>query len=171
MIAVEFAAMFPERVSRLLALGGYVDGRSIRGDNAGADADDAILKMAREGWETPDSSFVSGYISVYFPTATPEQIRQIARNIQMSCPVENEIRGRRFYNHHSIADLLAKVEAPTLIMHTREDAVHPLSEGQKLAKGIPGAELMVLESRNHYPLPQEESWQTMMNAMLDFFAN
>ncbi|MGI9366890.1 MAG: alpha/beta fold hydrolase [Rhizobiaceae bacterium] len=171
MIATEFAAMFPERSSRLITLGGYVDGRSVRNENASPDPDDAILKMAKEGWETHGSSFISGYVSVYFPTATPELIQQIARNVQLSCPVENEIRGRRFFNHHSIANLLEKVQAPTLIMHSRGDAVHPLSEGQKLAKGISGAQLLVLESRNHYPLQEEESWQTMMAAMQEFLAD
>lgn len=171
MIAVEFASMFPECVSHLMTLGGYVDGRSIRDGVAGSNADDAILKMAKEGWETPDSAFISGYLSVYFPTAKPEHLRQIAQNLQNSCPIENEIRGRDYYNHHSVADLLDKVHAPTLVMHSRGDAVHPISEGQKLARGIPEAQLMVLESRNHYPLPDETSWQSMVAAMHEFIAN
>ena len=170
MVAIEFAARYPQMVSRLVLLGGYVDGRSVRDGEPQSGDRDAILKMAEEGWETPDSAFVAGYISVYLPTATQEQVRRIARDVQNSCPVENEIRGREFYNNHSVAHLLAKVKAPTLVLHCRGDAVHPLSEGQKLAKGIPDAQLAVLESRNHYPLPQEECWQTMMSMIEDFLA-
>ncbi len=170
MVAIEFAARYPQRVSGLILLGGYVDGRSVRdGGSSGGDRD-AILKMAEEGWETPDSAFVAGYISIYLPTATQEQVRRIARDLQNSCPVENEIRGREFYNNHSVAGLLEEVGVPTLVLHCRGDAVHPLSEGQKLAKGIPGAQLVVLESRNHYPLPQEDCWQTMMTMMQEFLA-
>ncbi len=168
MVSVEFAAMFPESVSHLMTLGGYVDGRSIRGNASNSGANDAILRMVKEGWETPDSPFISGYISVYFPTASSEQLRLIARNMQNSCPVENEIRAREFTNHHSIVGVLDKVRAPTLVMHSRGDAVHPLSEGQKFARGIADAQLMVLESRNHYPAPDEHCWHSMITAMLDF---
>jgi hypothetical protein len=49
--------------------------------------------------------------------------------------------------------------------------VHPLSEGQKMARGIADAELMILESRNHYPQPDEQSWHSMIAAMLAFMEN
>jgi pimeloyl-ACP methyl ester carboxylesterase len=171
LIAVEFASMFPSSVSHLVTLGGYVDGRSIRNGNASSPTEDVILDMAKAGWETPDSAFISGYLAVYFPTASPEVLHQMARNLQNSCPIENEIRGRDFFNRLSIAGLLDTVRAPTLVMHCQGDAVHPLSEGQKLARGIADAELMVLESRNHYPLSDEQSWHTMIAAMLAFMKN
>ncbi len=168
LIATEFATMFPHCVSRMILLGGYVDGRSVRNGAAAQGEQETILKMAEEGWETPDSAFVYGYLSVYFPTATQEQLRPIARNLQNSCPKENEVLGRDFYNNHSIAGLLERVKTPTLVLHSKGDEVHPLSEGQKLAKGIANAELAVLDSRNHNPLPQEECWQIMFDLIEDF---
>ena len=168
LIAVNFAACYPERVSHLVLVGGYVEGRSIR-DGATVTKDgDAILQMAQAGWNTPGSAFVSGYLAVYFPTASQEQLRLIGENLQKSCPVENEIAGRTFFNNHSISELLAHVQAPTLVLHSRDDAVHPLSEGQKLAKGIPNAQLVVLESRNHNPLPDEPCWAVMHGAIAQF---
>ena len=143
-------------------------GRSVRNGAAAQGEQETILKMAEEGWETPDSAFVYGYLSVYFPTATQEQLRPIARNLQNSCPKENEVLGRDFYNNHSIAGLLERVKTPTLVLHSKGDEVHPLSEGQKLAKGIANAELAVLDSRNHNPLPQEECWQIMFDLIEDF---
>ncbi|NNE79242.1 MAG: alpha/beta hydrolase [Silicimonas sp.] len=169
MIAVEFAALFPDAVSHLITLGGYVDGRSVR-DNADVPITDAIMTMAKEGWDKPDSAFMSGLLSVYFPTMDRDQLNRLARKLQDSCPVENEIRGRTFFNHHSVAGILDKVRVPTLVMHARGDAVHPLSVGQKYARGIPGAQLLVLESRNHYPLPEEPAWRDMIEAMHDFLA-
>jgi pimeloyl-ACP methyl ester carboxylesterase len=109
-------------------------------------------------------------MSIYFPTATAEQLSQFARSAQNSCPVENEVRGRQFFNSYSIGHLLKHVQAPTLVMHSGGDAVHPLSEGKKLAGGIPGAEFVVLESRNHYPLPGEPSWQVKIDAMREFLS-
>ncbi|MEP2028116.1 MAG: alpha/beta fold hydrolase [Paracoccaceae bacterium] len=171
MIAVEFASIFPSSVSLMVTLGGYVHGRSVRGGNADSSSEDAIMNMVKAGWETPDSPFVSGFLAAYYPTASPEVLRQLANILQNSCPIENAIRGRDFFNNHSIEDLLAKVSAPTLVMHCRGDAVHPLSEGQKMARGIADAELLVLESRNHYPSPDEQSWHSMIAAMIEFIGN
>lgn len=167
MIGVEFAATYPERTTRLITLGGYVDGRSIR---EGA-VPDPILSMAKAGWDTPDSAFLSGYMSVYFPTASPEVLQQLGHIAQNSCPVENGVAGREYFNTLSIADRLAHVTAPTLVIHGRGDAVHPLSEAQKLARGVPNAELLVLETRNHYPLPDEPVWAEMIAAIYAFAAD
>ena len=171
LIAVHFAVKYPERVSKLILHSGYVDGRSVRNGDSVSDSQDTILKMAEEGWDTPDSAFISGYLSVYQPTARQEDIQLFAKNLQNSCPVENAVRGRRFHNNHSIAHLLEMVAVPTLVIHSRGDAVHPVSEGQKLARGIANAQFVVLDSRNHYPQPQEPCWQIKMDAIHDFLAS
>ncbi|AXI47924.1 hypothetical protein C1J03_19090 [Sulfitobacter sp. SK012] len=54
MVSVEFAAMYPESLTKLITLGGYVDGRSVRGDASKSGANDALLRMVKEGWETHD---------------------------------------------------------------------------------------------------------------------
>jgi pimeloyl-ACP methyl ester carboxylesterase len=167
-VAVNFASKYPERVSHLLLLGGYVDGRSLRGGENSAGGPESIETTIREGWETPDSAFIKAYISIYFPTATTEQLRSLGQMLQNSCPIENELLERAISNTTSIAPLLDHVRASTLVMHCRGDAVHPLSEGQKLARGIKDAELLVLESLNHYPLPGEASWQVLVDSMQDF---
>ena len=164
MIAAAFAASYPAHVSHVITIGGYVDGRSRRGN----DIDDAIMTMAQAGWETPGSAFMTGYLSVYFPSVPQELLLDWANMMQKSCRVENEVAGRSFFNNHSIAPELGKVEAPTLVVHSRDDAVHPLSEGQKMARGIPAAELMVMESRNHVPIHIEPSWENMMQAISAF---
>jgi pimeloyl-ACP methyl ester carboxylesterase len=168
MIAVELAARYPERVSHLVLLGGYVDGRSVRENGRTNVGVEPIVEMTRAGWDTPGSAFIKAYMSIYFPTASAETLESWANIAQSSCPAENAIRAREMCSKHSIAHLLGKVTVPTLIMHGHNDAVHPLSEAQKMARGIPNAELLVLETANHYPLPDEPSWQIHIDAMLEF---
>lgn len=50
----------------------------------------------------------------------------------------------------TVVDLLSSINTPTLIIHRRDEFI-PLSEPQKLAKGIPGARLVVLEGQDHLP--------------------
>ena len=54
------------------------------------------------------------------------------------------------------------------MLHARNDGVHPLDQGRKLAAGIPNAEFVMLESPNHAILPQEPAWQTLFESLQDF---
>jgi len=44
---------------------------------------------------------------------------------------------------------LAQITHPTLVIHGRQDEVIPLEVGQKLAAGLPNAELIILEESGH----------------------
>jgi len=46
------------------------------------------------------------------------------------------------------------VAVRTLVIHARNDGVHPLDEGRKLASGI----RVLLDSNNHALLHQEPAW-------------
>jgi len=60
------------------------------------------------------------------------------------------------------------VRAPTLVLHARNDEVIPIAEGRLLASGIPGAEFVELDSRNHILLEHEPAWQRFREAVLSF---
>ena len=57
---------------------------------------------------------------------------------------------------------------PTLVLHARGDEVVPIAEGRLLASGIPGAEFVELDSRNHVLLEQEPAWQRFQEEVLAF---
>lgn len=67
-----------------------------------------------------------------------------------------------------VRDRLGAVRAPTLVIHGRDDQVCPIAEGRLLASGIPGAEFVELESRNHVLLEQEPAWPRFCETVLDF---
>ena len=50
-----------------------------------------------------------------------------------------------------VRDLLAKVRAPTLVVHRAHDRAAPLAQAEALADGITGSELVVLPGRSHLP--------------------
>ena len=64
--------------------------------------------------------------------------------------------------------ILDQVRAPTLIVHARDDEITPISEGRLVAAGIPGAEFVELDSRNHILLEQEPAWDRFRQVVLDF---
>jgi DNA-binding NarL/FixJ family response regulator len=61
-----------------------------------------------------------------------------------------------------------ELNVPTLVLHARDDALVPFSEGRRLATLIPGARFVPLESRNHILLATEPSWARFLAAVEAF---
>ena len=78
---------------------------------------------------------------------------------------------------HSIALIAHRVvhggerfTAPTLIIHSRDDPMHPLSEARKLAANIANAELLVYDTSNHMPIPGHRLWDRFVTDVLNFLS-
>lgn len=156
--AVQFAVSYPDRVSRLVLEGGYVDGRVRRHEGKNDAASEPILSMLRECWDQQNKAFVKGYVTMYFPDAPKESIENFAMILQSASSAENAVLVRDANNQRSIAPLLGRVGVPTLVIHGRGDNVHPLSEARKMAGGIAGVELLVLETANSIIFSADPCW-------------
>jgi DNA-binding NarL/FixJ family response regulator len=66
-----------------------------------------------------------------------------------------------------VSDLLPKLRVPTLVLHSRGDAVTPVSEGRRIAAEIPGARFVELDSCNHILLEHEPAWQRFQEAVAE----
>ena len=53
---------------------------------------------------------------------------------------------------------VARVRAPTLVLHSRRDDVVPFKDGIELASVIPGARFVPVDSVNHLWLAGEPTW-------------
>ncbi|WP_127560958.1 alpha/beta fold hydrolase [Nioella ostreopsis] len=163
--ALTFAAHSPERLTRLAIVGGFVEGRSRRSAES---APDALRGLIAEGWARPESVFARAFATAYFPDGPAEETREVLRMTQSAAPPEMMLRTRDASNTASVAHLLGQVRCPVLILHARDDAVHPLSQAQQLAAGIPGAELVVLETANHVPLHGSPCWESYNRTLAEF---
>jgi DNA-binding CsgD family transcriptional regulator len=63
----------------------------------------------------------------------------------------------------NVADDLALVTTPTSVIHRADDRAVPLTEGERLARGISGARLTVLTGRAHIPFVGDT--RSVLNAM------
>lgn len=122
--AIHFAARYPERVSRLVIVGGYAEGAARRGEAQGGAA---IRSMIAEGWDQPDSPFATAFLTTYFPEGPLDTVRNLVAMMQASCSTETRLGFRDAIDAVSVVDLLPLVRCPTLILHARDEAVHPLS--------------------------------------------
>lgn len=162
-VAIRFAERYPERVSGLVLYGGYAEGRALRDKSPEDISEDTILELVRAGWGKANSPFVNAFSSLFVPDATPEQMESFVRMQTETISPENAARLRQIVDRFSVKDILQSISAPTLVIHAISDAVQPIHQGRILASEIPNAKYVSLESRNHVPLPQEESWKRMIH--------
>lgn len=167
-VAIQFAVLFPERVSCIVLYGGYSQGSALREGGQSKDTSEAMLTMMKEGWGKPDSAFMGAFTSLFCPDASQEKIVDLVQMQLASASPENALRLRKAIDHFDVLDQLTKVSVPTLVIHSRNDSVHPISEGKKVASNIPNANLVVLESNNHILLPDESAWSEFIREALSF---
>ena len=167
-IAIAFACRRPERVSHLVLQGGFERGRLIRMTESEKAQAEAILTLMRHGWGKAGSAFIDAFAAMFIPDGDRAQIEALVDLQHQTTSPENAVALRRAMDSLDVSGLLHRVRAPTLVIHARNDAVQPLDQGLRLASGIPGAEFVLLESRNHVTLPQEGAWQHLFEPLERF---
>ncbi len=154
--ALRLALTRPERVAGLVLITPAFDPEAPRDDAAMAGWD-ALSRGLREGG-------VDGFVAAYDLATVPERFRET---------VERVLRQRLSAHEHPLAvadalevvprsapfdafEQLRAIDAPTLVVASRDEADpgHPLAVGERYAREIPGAQLLV-EQPGSSPL----AWQ------------
>ncbi|MGA7489267.1 MAG: alpha/beta fold hydrolase [Xanthobacteraceae bacterium] len=161
-VAIAYAVLHPERVSKLILYGGYAQGRNKRGSAAEAEMARAFLTIMRHGWGDEHSAFMKAFSSVFFPNGSPQQIKWLVDLQRNTTSPENAARIRDACDDIDVVDLLPRVQAPTLVIHCRHDNVAPFEQGRLIARSIPHAKFVTLESDNHVVLADEEAWPKLV---------
>ena len=134
--AIAYAVKHPERVSQLILWCSYV--------RSGADSraqTRALSALLREDWET----YTETLAHTVFGWSQGEEAHRFAGVIR-ECSTR-EIARAYFSAQFDVADILASVECPTLVVHRRGYQLVPVERAQELCSKIPNAELAILEGR------------------------
>ena len=166
--SVAYAARHPERVSRLILYGGYARGWARRGDSIGERQYRAILELVRLGWGKENPIFRQVFTSRFLPGASEAQIGWYNELCHRTSTGEMAARLLEARSTVDVTSLLDAIQAPTLVIHSRDDEVCPVAEGRYLAAGIRDAQFVELDSRNHILLEDEPAWARFQEAVLDF---
>jgi pimeloyl-ACP methyl ester carboxylesterase/DNA-binding CsgD family transcriptional regulator len=165
---IRFAVRYPERVSKMILYGGYARGFFRRANSTAEREYRAILEVMRIGWGKSNPTFRQLFTSRFIPEGTAEQLTWFNELCARTAEPEIAATLLEMRGNVDVADLLPQVRVPTLVIHAREDAVVPLSEGHRLAADIPGAQFVEVESKNHVLLAHEPAWQRFQDAVLEF---
>ena len=162
-VSVEYAARHPERVSGLILIAGYPTGWRIGADKEEQTRREAVLTLTRHGWGTSNPAYRHIFSQTFMPDAKPEELEWFDEFQRQTTSPENAVRFQEAFGHIDVRDSLSKVQAPTIVFHARNDHRISMNQGRELAIGIPNAEFVPLESRNHILLGHEPAWQTCVD--------
>jgi pimeloyl-ACP methyl ester carboxylesterase/DNA-binding winged helix-turn-helix (wHTH) protein len=168
--ALAYCARHPERVSRLVILGGYVHGMRRRDADAAAQAE-IMPELIRVGWGGMNPAFRTVFTTTFVPEATSEQMRWFNDLTVRTATTENAVLLETAFFDQDFSDLARAVQVPALVLHARDDRAVPFDEGRTLAALIPGAEFVPLDSANHILLEHEPAWATFLSQLDRFTAD
>ncbi len=160
-VSIAFAARFPQRVGRLVLYGGYADGRQIASPGVRA----AMLDMIRAHWGLGSEVLAD----VFLPEGSTETKAHFAGLQREAASVQSAAALLAQCYEIQVGDLLAHVAAPTLVVHRRNDRAIPYAAGKELAARIPGARLITLPGRSHFPYVGDAA--AVVRAILEFLGD
>ena len=169
-ISVAYAAKHPERVSRLILYGGFALGGKKRSP-AEKEKRNAMATLMRLGWGLDNPNFRQLFTGLFIPGGTQEQADSLNELQRRTTSPECAARYFDVVGDFDITDLLAKVKAPTLVMHVRGDLVAPIEAGRQLAAGIPGARFVAFQGHNHMFLQHEPAFDRFFEEIERFLAD
>jgi pimeloyl-ACP methyl ester carboxylesterase len=167
--AIAYAARHPERVTRLVLAGGFARGSLVVAPERAA-AVEAMATLVAERWGSHNPAFRQLFTSLGFPDASATQMRELNDLQRLSTSGETAARIMRMLAHVDVRAHLAEVRAPTLVVHSRDDAWIPAERSREIARGIPGARFHEIACANHVVLPQEPMFDSYIATVLAFFA-
>jgi pimeloyl-ACP methyl ester carboxylesterase/DNA-binding CsgD family transcriptional regulator len=167
-ICVAYAVRHPESVSRLVLYGAYARGVFRRGDRDRESFYRAMIDLVRLEWGSDNPTFRQVFTSRFIPEGTDEQLEWFNDLCRKTLTPEIAARLLESRGELDVTALLGEVRTPTLVLHARGDVVAPIAEGHILAAGIPGAQFVELDSKNHILLENEPAWGRFCDEVLEF---
>lgn len=168
-VAAAYAVKHPQKVSHLVLYGGYARGRLNR-DQTPEELLQAetMIDVIRVGWGKENPAFRQLFSTMLMPEGTAEQMVWLNELAHISAAPEKAAAMERAFYHIDVTAEAQQVTAPTLVLHSRDDASIPFEEGRLLATLIPGARFVPLDSRNHILREEEPAWTRFLAEMHAF---
>ena len=168
-VSLAYTAKYPEKVNKLIILGGYARGRAFRMktdefENIASMDESMILS----GWEQENPAFRQFFTSSFLPNASKEQMDSFNNIMKFTTSASNAAKILKVNDQINVIKILKNIEIPCLILHAKKDMRVPFSEGVFLAKHLKNSKLVSLPSSNHIILQQEDCWSIVQKEINEF---
>ena len=167
-IAIAYAVMHPERVSKLVLYGAFPAGLNHHGSPKAREARRALESLVRLGWGVNNPAFCKMFTCRFVPNATPAHEHWFDDLQRVSTSAENAARLMEIDDNIDVRGLLRQIRVPTLVVHCDGDQVVAPECGRQMAAEIPDARYVSLPSANHLLLAEEPAWPIFLTEIGSF---
>ncbi|MEO1190058.1 MAG: alpha/beta fold hydrolase [Pseudomonadota bacterium] len=168
-VAAAFAAYYPERVSAIAMIGGFPQGRALRPSTKDAERAKAMQSIMRTAWDDETLSLRDMMAELIVPLASVEERKRFAEDMREMISPENMGRIRRVIDEIDVVDLLPRITCPCLIVHGRDERMHPLQQSRLMASEISQSRLIALDTSNHVLTANDPCWPKLERELMEFF--
>jgi DNA-binding SARP family transcriptional activator/pimeloyl-ACP methyl ester carboxylesterase len=170
-VAMAYAARHPERVSRLVLYGTYVQGRLVRATSQDQRREHALqVELVRLGWGRDEPAFRQVFTSQFMPGADRRLWDDFNELQRRTTSAETAARVLEVTGEIDVTATAQQVQAPTLVLHARSDLRPPFEQGRLTASLIPDSRFVALDSRNHILLADEPAWPVFLREVRAFLS-
>ncbi len=170
-VAIAYATRHPDRVTKLVLYGSYVQGRMSRATNEEQRRmHRAQVELARLGWGRDEPTFRQVFTSQFMPGAPRELWDEFNELQRRTVSAENAALILEVGAYVDVTKEAAGVKVPTLVLHARDDHRAPFEQGRLAASLIPDSRFVAVESSNHILLADEPAWPAFLREVEAFLA-
>jgi pimeloyl-ACP methyl ester carboxylesterase/DNA-binding CsgD family transcriptional regulator len=168
-IAMAYAALHPQRISKLVLYGTYARGRLRRtGSPQEIEKARLLLELTQLGWAQENHAFLQVWATAFQPGGTMEHLRSWCEMQRISTSTEMAVALSRVSFDVDVSAMVPRIACPTLVIHADRDAVVPIEEGRIVDSLIADARFVQLDSDNHMLLPAEPAWARFLSELRGF---
>jgi len=131
--AIVYAARHPERVTKMVLLGGYARGWRHRDEPDSTVVGEARCALIRSGWGSDNRAVRQMFTTIYMPDAPPESRGRFTDLQKKTTSPNNAAQIFLAHGDVDIRDILPEIRTPTLVIHSRNDMAVTYLQGQELA--------------------------------------
>jgi pimeloyl-ACP methyl ester carboxylesterase/DNA-binding CsgD family transcriptional regulator len=160
-VALSYAAREPHLVANLVLYGTFARLEGLAGRRQ---TSEALLSLVRAEWGLASTALTE----LFMPGATTEEREAFALTQRLSAGPEVAARFWETFLAADVRALLPRIQARTLVLHSRGDKAVPLEFGWELSAGIPNARFVTLESDRHVlsPSTEKQLWDNVLDFLL-----
>ena len=173
MVAIQYAALHPQRVSHLIVYGGFIRGGAKRNpDPAILKEFEALRESIQVAWGPEVLSspiYRRVFSSKFFPKASREYLDELDSVLRRrwsdgAVPLGYALAVRDL----DVSEQARRLTCPALVFHARKSLQIRFEAGRELAAAIPGSRFVPVDSDNQMPLESDPEWPSIRDEVRAF---
>jgi pimeloyl-ACP methyl ester carboxylesterase len=163
--AIAYTVRHPERVTRIGFYGSFA---RIVASAEERQQWEAMRTLVSTGWGSDNTAYRQLFTSLFMPDGNEVDMRVFNEMQRISANAGDAASFIAEMIDIDATGLAPNIRVPALVIHRRGDLIVPFEQGRELASLIPGAQLQLLEGRNHAMLRGEPEVEQLTQALEQF---